>query len=543
MNRYRFIAVLSIVLAYLWAASNDANGMGEIEDPDTPGREQASLRLLNNRAIGRLGGAYYWAVKANEDWQVDDMELPEWLSFDPISGEAGITSVTLTADTLFTDEAREAVLTFLMATDTVDITVQQLAEGEIPMDETLCRFADTRVFGVEGGVLKRTLQAADTWSLAVAEGREWLQVSPLQGEAGETELTFTATASDGIIRVAVLQVNVADTVIELAVTQNLNQTRPQMSVTKEAEVVGRTAALGGKCKFYSDELEMVEVGFAYRLESESEWTNFTVIEVVDAEIVFEFADTVRDLKAGKTYVYAPYGVVSGSDEKTYGEEFTFETEGRVPPTDGVWYYESFDGMYDAGTGTYAQAAIDKNYSFYTNADFEQGFVKQNQPTASYQFSPFRIDLANNTNAGFISAYIQPEGNALGWQFPSWATPDTQFYEGASGNWKAVSSYKANWSCTISDLDFEGAPMMQLSFGCYSDKASPIEIPSLKVLISEDGTNWKELPISYNAAITNEKRWRHVVADNIPNTTVAIRIQLADSSRVFAIDDIKVVEKN
>ena len=200
-------------------------------------------------------------------------------------------------------------------------------------------------------------------------------------------------------------------------------------------------------------------------------------------------------------------------------------------------------MYDAGTGTYAQAAIDKNYSFYTNADFEQGFVKQNQPTASYQFSPFRIDLANNTNAGFISAYIQPEGNALGWQFPSWATPDTQFYEGASGNWKAVSSYKANWSCTISDLDFEGAPMMQLSFGCYSDKASPIEIPSLKVLISEDGTNWKELPISYNAAITNEKRWRHVVADNIPNTTVAIRIQLADSSRVFAIDDIKVVEKN
>ena len=42
---------------------------------------------------------------------------------------------------------------------------------------------------------------------------------------------------------------------------------------------------------------MVEVGFAYRLESESEWTNFTVIEVVDAEIVFEFADIVRVLNA------------------------------------------------------------------------------------------------------------------------------------------------------------------------------------------------------------------------------------------------------
>ena len=86
-------------------------------------------------------------------------------------------------------------------------------------------------------------------------------------------------------------------------------------------------------------------------------------------------------------------------------------------------------------------------------------------------------------------------------------------------------------------------MMQLSFGCYSDRTLPTEIPSLKVLISEDGTNWKELPVSYNEPITNEKRWRHVVADNIPNTTVAIRIQLADVGRVFAIDDIKVVEKN
>ncbi|MEG0797088.1 MAG: hypothetical protein RR397_11395, partial [Odoribacter sp.] len=63
---------------------------------------------------------------------------------------------------------------------------------------------------------------------------------------------------------------------------------------------------------------------------------------------------------------------------------------------------------------------------------------------------------------------------------------------------------------------------------------------LKVFVSTDGKNWNELEYSYNTLLTKEKYWRHIVVNDFPNTTTAIRILLNDSAKVLALDDIKVV---
>lgn len=542
MRMHRFWEILMMVFVFAFAGCNDEDETTISEPGTNPGEDELVCKLLNNRDVGRIGGDFYWAVEASEAWTLDAATYDSWISVDPLQGEAGTTDVTIHIDTLFGTEARSTVLPFQVGTQEVQITVRQTLEGDIA-GAPFVRFADDKMLGVDGGELVRIIQASDDWTLETSS--DWLEVSPLSGAAGETELTFTAQPSEGILRVAALKFTMRDTVVELPITQSLNQSRPLFTLPQEPIVLGSQVEMMAQCQFINDELALEEIGFAYKPKDEENW-EYAASELVATSGIFEYRDTLM-LRWATEYVYRPYAKLEG---ETYlsDTEGTFVTDSRVVEG-GVWYYENFDGMYDDETGTYAQVAISKNYAYYVAEEFETGggYLRKNQPSAFYQFSDFRLNIQNNTNSGFISAYIQPSGNDLGWQFPSWATEGTQFYEGASGNWKAVSSYKSEWTCTITNLDFVGAPDLQLTFGCYySNNNSSVEIPNaaekLKVLVSADGTSWQELSYTYNQPPTQEKRWRHIVVDDFPDTTVAIRIELRDSGAVCALDDIKVTEK-
>lgn len=546
MRMHRFWEMLMVVFVFAFAGCNDEDET-TISGPGTnPGEDELVCRLLNNRDVDRLGGDFYWAVEASEAWTLDSATYARWISVDPLRGEAGTTDVTIHIDTLFGTEARSAILPFQVGTQEVQITVRQTLEGDIA-GAPVVRFADDKMLGVDGGELVRIIQASDDWTLETSS--DWLEVSPLSGVAGETELTFTAQPSEGILRVAALKFTMRDTVVELPITQSLNQSRPLFTLPQEPVVLGAQVEMMAQCQFINDELALEEIGFAYKPKGEDTW-EYAASELVATSGIFEYRDTLM-LKWATEYVYRPYAKLGG---ETYLSDIegTFATETRVVEG-GVWYYENFDGMYDAESGTYAEAAIAKNYSFNNaEADFvaNNGYLRQNQPSASYSWANFRVNITNGSNDGFISAYIQPEGNALGWQFPSWATPGTQFYEGASGNWKAVSYYRSDWTCTITGLDFSGASDLQLTFGCYysgsgstsSDGLPDAAAAKLTVEVSSNGTDWETMSFSYNTPLTQEKRWKHIVVDNFPNTAVAIRISINDSGYVWAVDDIKVTEK-
>lgn len=545
MNRYEIIILLSLVFSFFWAGCND-DEKGYGEGPDTPGDVKATLRMLNNQAINRFGGRFYWAVKADAAWELDEMEIPEWLTLDPVKGKAGTTAVIVKVDTLFTDEAREALLPFHLEgmEEAVNITIQQTVEGEFT-ESIICRFLDDEIFGIEGGVLTKTLETSEAWTLS--ENCEWLTVAIQNGGAGETAVSMEATASSGDIRVAVLNFHIGDTILELAVMQGLNQNHPILTLTEEAAIVGNQATVTSHCKFINDRLEIEEVGFAFRPKAIADAWEHVATELTATAGEFDFSATVT-LKWGTEYVYKPYAKLNG--ETIYGAEEGVFTTGSRTIEGGVWYYENFDGMYNPETKEYAQAAVTLRYNYNgQNAAFDTdgGYLRQAQPTAVYNFSDFRMNVNSDGNFGIISAIIHPEDiSYTWWDYPKWAPEGMQFYEGASGNWKAASYYKSNWSCTISKLDFAGAPALQLTFGCYSSNKS-LTLPAsakLKVEVSANGTDWNELPYDYGS-ITDEKekRWRHIIVDNFPNTMVALRISLDDSGLVYAIDDIKVMEKN
>lgn len=539
MNRNRFLITLLAVFAMVCAACNDDDDekIGEGDNGGSTVVEELYCELLNNQDVNKDGGKFFWAVEASEKWTLDGEELPEWLGVEPLQGRAGTTHVVLEFAELTDGKARSFALPFVLGDETVDITVKQVPEGGVEKEDLVCRFGDNKILGVDGGELTRTLLVSESWT--VTTDCDWLTVSPTSGEAGEKELTFSASPSGGILRVAVLEFALSDTVIRLSVSQSLNQTAPVMTIGKEAKVVGAQATLSGHCQFVNDELALEEIGFAYRPKTTETW-EYLVGDLTETSGSFDFEYTEM-LSWGTEYVYKPYAKLDG--ETYFGEEGEFVTENRTVEG-GIWYYENFDGMYDPETKIYAQVAIDKSYGFNGLAnDFETGggYLRKNQPSASYSLSNFRININNSSNDGYISAYITPNDQVLGnWPLTG-ESLGAQFYDGASGNWRMICRYVSSWNLTISGLDFSGSSALQLTFGWHNLTNSVQPSQVLKVYVSSNGTDWTE--ITYTAPTTGRKGWRLVTVEDFPNTTKAIRWEVSNGgSYVCAIDDILVKEK-
>lgn len=541
MNRNKFLTVLSVVLsmmAMVFVACNDDND--EIKNNEEGGETVLTgLKLLNNREVDGDGGTFFWAVKAAEAWTLDAASLPGWLKMSPLKGGRGTTGVVMAFAGLTDVSERTVELPFKMGGEEIKIAVKQTTDGN--GGEAECKFLDSQLFGVDGGELKRGVLVSADWTVKTADS--WLTVSPTEGTAGETVLTLTAGASDGVSpRVAVLSFDLGDTILELAVVQGLNQTRPALNISDEVVIAGRQATMTGVCEFKNDELTIEEVGFACQVQGASEWTNYSCAEVDLTAEAFSFSTAVL-LEFAQSYSYKPYAKLGG--ECFYGEPVDFTIEGKPIPADGVWFYENFDGMYNSGTGEYTQEAITAKYAFTDLAKFgvEGGFLRKNQPAAVYKieakdaYSPFqpkptyfRCDMKDGNDDGKISAMIKPAdvNSSLGW------APGVGAYPGASGNWKFSCKYVSPCSFIVTGLDFDGAKNLQLTFGylCSYNATS-----GLKVYVSVDGTTWTEK--TFTVITTNI--WRHIGVDIDSNVT-AIKIEATNGTRNSCLDDIKVAEK-
>lgn len=535
--------VVFAMVAMVFTACDDDGG-DEIKDNEGGETALSGLKLLNNREIDRNGGTFYWAVKAAGEWTLDAASLPGWLQMAPLKGEKGTTGVVVEFAELAEDTERMAELPFKMGTEEIKIAVKQTADGKTA--SAVCEFLDTKMFGIEGGELLRRVSVSADWTVTTADS--WLAVSPANGVAGETELTLNAEASNGVdVRVAVLRFDLGDTIMELAVIQGLNQSFPKLGVTEEAAVSGRQVTMKGDCEFINDELAISEVGFAYSEQGTEEWQELPCeADLTNANIAFE---TVVILEYGQSYDYKPYAKIG--EEVFYGEVASFDIEGKPAPADGVWYYENFDGMYDPETGEYQKKITNYRYWDYKQFDEHGGFLRKNQPNCQYKLEMddmingnlCYISMRNSAVDGRLSAQIHaPDVEGL----PGIAE-GTQFYPGASGNWKIGSNWKANWNFIVTGLDFAGAGNLQLTFGCATDGGSLSTLPAgrMEVYVStDDGATWekKEYTVGAPVDIANNKWWKPVTVDHLSDEITAIRIVLnVNSTSVsMALDDIKVV---
>lgn len=545
MNRNKFLTVLSVVLAMVamvFTACDDDGG-DEVKDNESGEPALSGLKLLNNREIDRNGGTFYWAVKAADGWTLDAASLPEWLQIAPLKGEKGTTGVVIEFAELADDTERTVELPFKMGTEEIKIAVKQTADGKTA--SAVCEFLDTKVFGIEGGELQRRVSVSADWTVTTTDS--WLAVSPANGVAGETELILNAEASNGVdARVAVLRFDLGDTVMELAVIQGLNQSFPKLGITEEAAVSGRQVTMKGTCEFINDELAVSEVGFAYLEQGTGEWQELPCeVDLADINITFE---TTVILAYGQTYDYKPYAKIG--EEVFYGEVASFEIEGKPAPADGVWYYENFDGMYDPETGEYQKKVTDYRYWNYEQFDEHGGFLRKNQPNCQYKLEMddmsgnlCYISMRSSESDGRLSAQIHaPDVDGL----PG-ITEGTQFYPGASGNWKIGINWKKNWNFIVTGLDFAGAGNLQLTFGCATPAgwSTTLTAGSMEVYVSADnGATWekKDYTVGATADITNNKWWKPVTVDNLGDDITAIRIVLNVDNKggSMALDDIKVV---
>lgn len=542
MNRDRFLVALSFMFAMLFAACDDDNEKigGDNNDPTVI--EKLYCKLLNNQDVNKDGGKFFWAVEANGNWTLDGEALPDWLSVEPLQGKVGTTHTMLEFAELTDGKERSFVLPFVLGEETVNITVKQVPEGGVEEEEWVCRFTEKQVFGKGGGTLNCTLEASVDWELSGYP--DWLTVSPVTGQAGLTELTLTAGASGGMLRVGVLTFVLGDETVDVVVNQSLNDSYPTLSVDQDAKVSGNVATLYGSCAFESDELAIEKIGFLYRAEGDTEWIDLTSESSIEnGTFTFEKAET---FSWGTIYEYKPYALLNGTIYE--GEVRTFTIERRTIE-DGIWYYENFDGMYNPETKEYTAFAKSKNYDIRDLDDFNTngGFLRKNQPNAQYRSvksngttNYFRCNPKCGGNDGRISAQIKPDDVTSSWNLPE----GTSLYPGASGNWKYISYYETGLTLTITGLDFTGAGNLQLSVGCMKEGSSTDKLPDgfLEIFVSVDGEQWDKVEYSYvqlTLPAGAQKYWKQVVVDNISDRVTALRLGLPTYS-VGAIDDIKMI---
>lgn len=440
-------------IAGLGGCNDDDEKVGtEGEDEDFVVKEEYKNHLWNIRTVSAEGGEFYWTLEATDDWELS--ENCDWLSVEPKEGVAGKTGLVLKIDKVEgvqVGEERTAELTVLVGGKLIPYVVSQ-STTDLEEEKTYCRFADSKIFSIEGGTLERILEASGDWSVEVPAG-SWLTFEPKSGKGGQTPVTMTATPiENGLMRSELLTFTVDGETLYVTAGQNLNVSVPTLTLVEDnLAITGRSAAMTGHCSFKNDEVEVEEIGFVLRKQGESEWSRTTVSEVQDlAE--YDFTAEIGSLTMGCTWEYAPYAVTNGT-RYVSKEIGTFYIEN--PITDGVWYYENFDEYYNPETKEYGSTTSGSIWAF--NRD-SRGFLRKNQPKAKYDATVNYDTGGSTTNSvplsgGRPSAVVYPDNGSVWsyWRYGSvmydWGT---QFYEGASGNWRMQCYYKHDWTLHITD---------------------------------------------------------------------------------------------
>lgn len=132
-------------------------------------------------------------LTTNYPWQMTLPEGCDWIEPAATEGQAGTTAIGLTIKPNDTGETREAILTYKAGKMERKIVLKQEAKAfEISNKRIFLNHEGT--LQTDGNAATTIITALEGWEVAAKP--QWLQCSPTTASAGNTTMTFTATAAD-----------------------------------------------------------------------------------------------------------------------------------------------------------------------------------------------------------------------------------------------------------------------------------------------------------------------------------------------------------
>lgn len=184
------------------------------------------------------------------------------------------------------------------------------------------------ILGKDGGTITFTLTTNRAWVIAVSgnktiDEKEWCSITPLKGEAGTHTITVTVIPEEdenADARVTKLQVVASATGKMVRIVQS---GKPVVLTSEAKDVYEKSAVIGGVWG-YADEIEILEIGAAYKQESETDFTYQASDDkgVEKGAIVVSLSDLTPETK----YVFKAY-IKDKNNTYFYGEDKEFTTPG------------------------------------------------------------------------------------------------------------------------------------------------------------------------------------------------------------------------
>lgn len=164
-------------------------------------RPAASIDLsTGTQLFAAEGGEYTMIVNSNRPWTVTNTS--QWVSIDPMRGEAGSASIKVKAVANTDYESRTATVEFVADDAKATLVITQLAAQKEP-DPYVTVSSQQLTVPAAGGTLSIILNSNRAWSSS--KDVNWVSVSPVEGITGISEVAITvAQNSDTQDRVGVI---------------------------------------------------------------------------------------------------------------------------------------------------------------------------------------------------------------------------------------------------------------------------------------------------------------------------------------------------
>ena len=92
MRKYRYLLIMSLLFIGMAVGCDDEESAPEPTPGDNTGGDALVCKLLNNRAVDRKGGTFFWTVEASEPWELEP-SFASWVSVEPLSGRGCVGAV------------------------------------------------------------------------------------------------------------------------------------------------------------------------------------------------------------------------------------------------------------------------------------------------------------------------------------------------------------------------------------------------------------------------------------------------------------------